>query len=447
MPITPRDTRIKLEEEAMAGSDVEARQEAARRRAIKATQVPTAKEIAAMPPKVAERVRDEIKAGVTINLATLPIAIDTAIDNAAKDLDAILAAAEAETAMAEALEFEAAALAATAQAQELEGDTIITKAMEEGIIPYSGMPKIFQQVVNQQPQYTNAGIAAAVAALSAVGVEGLVDIMSQIRELYPDISSEDALMLLKYDKRFNSPYLTRFKGNKMLMDAGFAPIDDKEYLATEAAYNKIFTSYNIKQFANRDKYASLIGNMVSADELANRVSTAYDRVVKGAAETQKALTQLFPELTTSDIVAYALDPVNQLPALQRKVQAAEIGGAALAQNLSIGLTQGPKDVSGYTNVSRQGLGIEQLQAQGVDLEEARRGYAAVAGVLPTAEKLSSIYGDRMKQYGRQEAEQEAFLNLASAKSAREKLTQAEIAQFSGQSGILKSQRRAIGGLI
>lgn len=443
----PVETRLRLEEEAMPGSTVEARQEAERKAAIKRTQVPTDKEIAAMPKDVSERVRDEIKAGVLLNLATLPDNIDISINNAAKDLEAITAAAEAESALAEAAGYEAEATAIIAEIQEEEGDQTVIEGFEKGIFTYAELPKIFKEVVNEQPKYTYAGIAAAIAALEAVGVEGLVDIMSQIRELYPDITSEDALMLLKYDKRFNTPYLNRFKGNKMLMDAGFAPLDDKQYLATEAAFNKIFTSYGLKQFSNRDKYANLIGNSISAEELAGRVSTAYDRVVKGAAQTRTALGQLFPELNDADILAYALDPVNQLPAIQRKVQAAEIGGAALAQNLSIGLQAAAPEKSGYTNVSREGLGVEQLAAQGVTLDEARKGYSAVAGVLPTAEKLSSIYGSRMQQYGRLQAEQEEFMDSAEARRRRLQLSEAEKAQFSGQAGVLKSQRRSIGGLI
>ena len=346
-------------------------------------------------------------------------------------------------------EFGEAAEAAALEAETFskEATTALTAAFDAGIISYEGLSPDVKENINQLPKYSDPELAAAEAALTAIGVEGLVEVMAEIRKLYPEIQSEDALNLLKFDKRFNTPYLTRFAGNKKLQDAGFAMLDDKTYLATEKAFNKVFTSYGLKQFANRDRYSNLIGNAISADELAERVSTAYDRIVKGASETKTALNKLFPELSDTDILAYAIDPVNQLPAIQRKIQAAEIGGAALAQNLSIGLTQGPTDASGYTNVSRQGLSVEQLQAQGVDLEEARKAYAAVAGMLPTAEKLSSIYGGSLQQYGRQQAEQEQFMKSAAAKAAREKLSAREIAEYSGESGVLKSQRRATGGLI
>ncbi len=397
------------------------------------------------------KVVDPAKAAIAAETTKLKTSVDEAITKAADDLAAIIAQAEADIAEAERLAEEAKRFAAEGEAAEAAGDKIITDAVASGQFNYMELPTVFKEVINQQPEYpknvSEAGLAAAAAALSAIGVEGLVEVMAEIRRLYPGIESADALNLLKYDKRFNTAYLTRFAGNKKLQDAGFAMLDDKTYLATEAAFSKIFNAYGLKQFANRDRYSNLIGNMISADELAGRVSAGYDRIVKGASETKDALNKLFPELNDTDILAYVIDPVNQLPAIQRKIQAAEIGGAALAQNLSIGLTQGPTDASGYTNVSRQGLSIEQLQAQGIDLEEARRGYSAVASVLPTGEKLSSIYGKSLQQYGRKQAEQEAFLNLAEAKAAREKLSAREIAEFSGEAGMLKSQRRATGGLI
>jgi hypothetical protein len=435
------DPALRLEEDAMAGSVVERRQEAQRQATIKeiqATKTPTAEELAAMPPKVRERVRNEIKSRVTIELATLPDRIDTAIFNAGKSLEALEAESAASTALAEAYELEAEALAAEARMAEAEGNKIITDAVNRGDFSYTGLPPIFQTVVNQQyPTASDAALAAAAAALSAIGVEGITEIMAEIRKLYPGISSEDALNLVKFDKRFNSAYLTRFAGNKKLQDAGFAMLDDKVYLATEAAYSKIFNAYGLKQYANRDRYGNLIGSMISADELAGRVSTAYDRIVKGASETKIALNRLFPELNDADILAYAIDPVNQLPAIQRKIQAAEIGGAALVQNLSIGLDSAPTEATGIQGVTRQGLSVEQLLNQGIDLQTARTGFSRVAESLPVAEKLSGLYNTQAGQVGRMQLEEEQFKGLASAKRARQKIIGLEEAQFEQRGGVGK----------
>ena len=78
---------------------------------------------------------------------------------------------------------------------------------------------------------------------------------------------------------------------------------------------------------------------------------------------------------------------------------------------------------------------EQLAAQGVSAAEAQKGYATIANVLPTAQKLSEIYGGTMDTYGQGQAEQEVFNQLASAQRARERLTAREVAQFGGTSGV------------
>lgn len=434
----PYYNAITLEPEDMAGSVTEAKLEAQRRRAISQNIVPSAKEIAKMPPDLQKDV------------------IERFIETQSKKLDEVFSAAEAEQiaieaeielTRAEAFESEAKAIEAAAEGEKAlaEGDKIIADGVKSGILKYSELPPVFQQAVNQQPEFSDAGLAAAIAALSAVGVEGLADVMSQIRELYPDISSEDALLLLKFDPRFRDPYLARFQGNKMLMDKGLAPLDDKVYLANEQAYSKIFTSYGLNTFNNRSRYADLIGNLVAPEEVGERVSNVYERVTKGPEDVNRALRQLYPELTTQDLMAYALDPKTQLPVLRRKIQAAEIGGAALSQ----GLTIAPEDRqvmarAPYTNVQRTALGIETLVEEGVTREQAVAGYSAVASVLEPAEKLSAIYGDGYKQYGRLEAEQEAFLKSAEAKAARERLTGREIGEFSGRAGRLASRDRAAG---
>lgn len=122
----------------------------------------------------------------------------------------------------------------------------------------------------------------------------------------------------------------------------------------------------------------------------------------------------------TDLVAYVLDPSQQFQKIQRQVASAEIGVAAGRQGLQAGV-----------NVA------EQLAAQGVTQAEAQKGYATIADILPTAEKLSSIYGTTLEGYDQSKAEQEVFNSLASAQRARQKLTAREIAQFSGSSGMSK----------
>ncbi|NDD25800.1 MAG: hypothetical protein EB103_02840, partial [Actinobacteria bacterium] len=120
-----------------------------------------------------------------------------------------------------------------------------------------------------------------------------------------------------------------------------------------------------------------------------------------------------------------LDPKEGLPALQRKVQIAEIGGAALAQGI--------KTTEGKTNIM---MGVETLANLGITKEQARQGFQTVAEVTPRAEFLSQI--STGEDYGQLQAEQEAFQGLASARRARLGLTEQEKARFGGAAGVNKA---------
>lgn len=283
----------------------------------------------------------------------------------------------------------------------------------------------------------NPAFDAILAVLSSYGMSGVADKISEIRALYPDISSADLMTLLKYDKRFNAPYLDRFSGNAALMAKGFAPLDEKTYLANEQAYSKIFNAYGIAdQFANKEYYAKLIGGSVSPDEANSRVSMAFDRVLNDKM-TLGAFNKFYPTIKTSAIAATLLDPEQQLPALQRQVTSAEIGGQALMQGLQASLLADQQKSMAYSNVTTGTLGAEELAKMGVTKATAGAAYSKIGEVLPTAEKLSSIYGSTLDQYGQVQAEQEQLMGMASAKRKREQLAATEVGTFSAQSGASK----------
>jgi hypothetical protein len=397
---------------------------------------------------------DPKKQAIAAETTQLSIELDTFFNQAQADLDAIMAEAEADTAMAEAeaLAAQAAAEAASAEADVLkaEGDKLFTQAFAmDPYTTYTSLPPSLQTVVNQNMgDESQAALMAALAVLSSVGVEGLMDSIEAIRKQYPKISSEDALLLLKYDKRFNEPYLKRFEGNRLRMQKGLPPLDDAEYLANEQAYEKTFKSYDLNQFANRAYYAKLIGDGQPPQDIATKVGLAYDNILKGPAENLTALTKLFK---ISDIVSYALDPNTMLPKMKQTILGAQIGGAALKQGLGTSLEAatftGAEAAGAPTNVQRGTIGVTAMMQAGVDAAGAKKAAAYVAGVLPTAEKLSSIYAKGYKQYGQLEAEKEIYQLDAEAKRAGEALEAREIAEFSGHYGGLNSQRRATGGLI
>jgi hypothetical protein len=268
-------------------------------------------------------------------------------------------------------------------------------------------------------------------------ITGLASVLESIRDEYPEINSTELITLLQFDSRYNAKFNERFAGNVARQKAGKPVLSPGEYLKLEQAYEKVFTSYNLPKFKTQSYYDSFIVADVDPTEMTERVQLAYDRVM-GDDPVLSTFKKFYSSLGFSDIVTGMLDPVNQLPALQQKVKAAEIGGAALRQGLTASeLATTPETTTGFTNVTTGTVGADVLARQGVTKAEAEAGYKEIAQILPTAEKLSSIYGGTEQQYGRFEAEQERLQGLASAQRKRQRLSELEVAQFKKSSGLGK----------
>jgi len=216
----------------------------------------------------------------------------------------------------------------------------------------------------------------------------------------------------------NSPeYQQRFKANTKRLEKGLAALSEADYIRNEDAYRNTLRAYGLTQFDNDAYVSQFIENDIRPEELTERVSLAVNRLQMADPAITSTLKRFYG-LNDSDMLAAILDPKTQLPQIQRSIATAGIGAAAGRQGLNIG-----RDVA------------EQLAAQGVTQQEAERGYATIAEILPTAEKLSDIYGEELGRYGLPEAEQEVFNQLASAQRRRQRLVERERAAFSGQSGV------------
>ena len=234
------------------------------------------------------------------------------------------------------------------------------------------------------------------------------------------LTSNEAIIEL----RKNKTYQTRFAGNTTRAAAGLNALSEAEYLALEDSYSETLRAYGQQTLLGADKkarqaeMAKIIGGDISAVEFKDRVSTVVTRV-ENADPLVKATLRDFYKITDANLVSYFLKPDENLPRLQEKVTAAEIGSAALAQG---GLT---------TDMTS----AESLAKFGVDLATARKGYSTISDVLPTATKLSQIYNEDKINYNQQVAEEEVFKGLASAQRKRTQLAEKEIASFKGSSGV------------
>ncbi len=220
-------------------------------------------------------------------------------------------------------------------------------------------------------------------------------------------------------------YKKRFSANQNRIKAGLRALTPAEYVGLEDQYQNVMRNYGLPStYWTKDATGKQAGfdkfleGDVSAVELEDRIATAQQRVLNSNPEVLKALKQFYPDINNADILAYSLDPNNALQNIKRKVTAAEIGGAALAQGLQ---------AQGGTAESLAGYGISKAQAQ--------QGYQDIANILPRGSQLADIYGEQ--PYTQQTAETEIFNTQGSAEAAarRRKLKELEQASFSGSSGV------------
>jgi len=246
---------------------------------------------------------------------------------------------------------------------------------------------------------------------------GLASLVPKIRELAIAGASEDTIALQLQE---TEEYKQRFRANEDRIKKGLKVLDPGDYLGLEDDYRQILRAYGLKAFDTDDYVQQFIANDISETELSNRVVTAVQRV-QNADPAILATLRGYYGISDNDLVAYVLDPNQQFQKIERQVAAAEIGAAAGLQGLKAGVTV-----------------AEQLAAQGITKAQAQKGYATIADILPTAEKLSDIYGGTLDEYRQSEAEQEVFNTLASAQRKRRALAEREIATFTGASGLGKT---------
>ena len=246
---------------------------------------------------------------------------------------------------------------------------------------------------------------------------GLSSLGNKVLE-FARLGYTEATITLELQK--TDEYKARFSANTERQKKGLSVLSPAEYLSVEDGYRQTLRAYGLKQFDNDTYVKQFIENDMSPSELSSRVVTAVQRVQNADPLISKTLRDYYG-IGDLDMVAYVLDPNQQLPKIQRQVAAAEIGSAARLQGLEAGVS-----------VS------EQLASQGITQAEAQKGYATIADILPTSEKLSSIYGTQLPGYGQAEAEQEVFNTLASAQRKRKALSEAETGQFSTKSGISRT---------
>jgi hypothetical protein len=275
---------------------------------------------------------------------------------------------------------------------------------------------------NEITDATRDAFAILTDLFTSYGLESLSGEISDY--MTSGLTASEALVKLKTNP--TGAYAKRFAGNFTRVKNGLNAISEAEYVSNERAYAATLKAYGLGNMLSLDreenykKFADYISGDVSPDEFKDRVKTVVTRVQNSDPTIKATLKSFYPEITDNDLIGYFLNPKENLIKLQEKVTASEIGAAALGAGG--GLTT---SLATATDLARYG----------VDQATAREGYSTIAGILPTAEKLSSIYNQSNINYAQAEGEAEVFKGNQDAATKRKRLASLERAAFSGSSGM------------
>lgn len=327
--------------------------------------------------------------------------------------------------------------AAIAEAQAAAAEAAAVKPVVQGLpVAQQNADLYTQERLNRLTEEQKS--AERLSAYNILKMEfdryGLGSLVENIKGLLQENipASEFALRL-----RETPAYQQRFSANKDRISAGLSALSPAEYVTLEDQYQNIMRNYGLPaSYYTKDAtgkqsgFDKFIAGDVSATELEDRIATAQKRVINANPQVSTALKQFYPDITNGDILAYTLDPSQGLEGIKRKVTAAEIGGAAIAQGLQ-------------TGVSR----AEELARYGVTAQQAQQGFQTVSAIAPRGGMLAEIYDTG--PYGQTQVEEEVFglAGAAESRRRREKLTALETAQFSGSAGAAQGalgRERAMG---
>lgn len=327
--------------------------------------------------------------------------------------------------------------AAIAEAQTAAAEAAAVKPVVQGLpVAQQNADLYTQERLNRLTEEQKS--AERLSAYNILKMEfdryGLGSLVENIKGLLQENipASEFALRL-----RETPAYQQRFSANKDRISAGLSALSPAEYVTLEDQYQNIMRNYGLPaSYYTKDAtgkqsgFDKFIAGDVSATELEDRIATAQKRVINANPQVSTALKQFYPDITNGDILAYTLDPSQGLEGIKRKVTAAEIGGAAIAQGLQ-------------TGVSR----AEELARYGVTAQQAQQGFQTVSAIAPRGGMLAEIYDTG--PYGQTQVEEEVFglAGAAESRRRREKLTALETAQFSGSAGAAQGalgRERAMG---
>jgi hypothetical protein len=195
----------------------------------------------------------------------------------------------------------------------------------------------------------------------------------------------DEAQLALYDRSTDAGKIfdQRFPGIRMRQEKGLAPISPAEYVDYEKNAYEYMHAAGLPSgfYDNKDDFTNLIANDVSLNELNTRVTQGFAQVATAPPEVRDAFQHFFGAQGDSALASFFLDPDKALPALEKQVNIAQIGGAGLQQGLNFNLDR-----------------ATQITDTGISDTQARQAFANIHNMDPlftnTASESGSLTGEQ-----------------------------------------------------
>jgi hypothetical protein len=228
--------------------------------------------------------------------------------------------------------------------------------------------------------------------------------------------------------RQTEPYKVRFKGMLSLQQRGIPDIrNEAEYLNLETQYRQVFREAGLRDYlgqagtqAEYDAIGKLVGDFsLSVNEVRDRITDAQRVVAETPQEVRDSL-QRFYNVDPATLTSYVLDPQRTTGEIQRRANAAIVGGYATRAGLDFG--------AGVAERVGEFLGGER-DITGTQIEPQ---LTQIAGVQRTTGRLAQLEGGTLT------AEETALGQLELDEAAQRRvrgLQSRERARFGGTSGV------------
>ena len=283
--------------------------------------------------------------------------------------------------------------------------------------------RLRSQMLEEERRQAREGARAFLRGL--LETYGLGSLAGEVERLVGETTNE---LVIAQRLRETQQYKDRFKGLLNLQQRGIPDIrNEAEYLDLESNYRQVFREAGLRDYLGTagtqpeyDAIARLVGDFsVSVNEVRDRVTDAQ-RVVADTPQEVRDSLQRFYGIDPSLLTQYVLDPTRTTGEIQRRANAAIIGGYAQRAGLEFG--------AGISERIGEFLGGER-DITGTQVEPQ---LTEIADIQRTTQRLAEI------EQGTLSAETSALAALDLDREARERvrtLQSRERARFGGRSGI------------